>query len=439
MIGAIILQIVLIYINAVCASAEIAVISTNETKINKMAEKGDKKAKRLAKLTSEPARFLSTIQVAITLAGFLGSAFAADTFADPLVNVLLNAGVPISAGILNTICVILITLTLAFINIVFGELVPKRLAMKNAEKKALGISGFLVFISKLFAPIVFVLSKSTNGLLKLLGVSPEQEEEQVTEEEIILMAETGSEQGLIESEENEYIKNIFDFKDQTVIEACTHRKDTILLFLNESDDEWIEKIKNSKHTYFPICGNTIDDVVGVLNTKKYFRLDNTERQNVLKNAVETPMFVNENIPCNEVLLKMKTKREYFAIVVDEYGGMCGIITLQDLIKLIVGDFIEKDETADYEIIKINDTTWEIQGIAPFDEVIKRLELNISLEETDDFETFGGYVIYLKGDIPLDNETFEVTTENFNAKILKVEKKCITKMIVEVIKKEIEEE
>ena len=367
------------------------------------------------------------------------SAFAADTFADPLVNVLLNAGVPISAGILNTICVILITLTLAFINIVFGELVPKRLAMKNPEKKALGISGFLVFISKLFAPIVFVLSKSTNGLLKLLGVSPEQEEEQVTEEEIILMAETGSEQGLIESEENEYIKNIFDFKDQTVIEACTHRKDTILLFLNESDDEWIEKIKNSKHTYFPICGNTIDDVVGVLNTKKYFRLDNTERQNVLKNAVETPMFVNENIPCNEVLLKMKTKREYFAIVVDEYGGMCGIITLQDLIKLIVGDFIEKDETADYEIIKINDTTWEIQGIAPFDEVIKRLELNISLEETDDFETFGGYVIYLKGDIPLDNETFEVTTENFNAKILKVEKKCITKMIVEVIKKEIEEE
>ena len=439
MIGAIILQIVLIYVNAVCASAEIAVISTNETKINKMAEKGDKKAKRLAKLTSEPARFLSTIQVAITLAGFLGSAFAADTFAGPLVVLLLNAGVPISAGILNTICVILITLTLAFINIVFGELVPKRLAMKNPEKKALGISGFLVFISKLFAPIVFILTKSTNGLLKLLGVSPEQEEEQVTEEEIILMAETGSEQGLIESEENEFIKNIFDFKDQTVIEACTHRKDTILLFLNESDDEWIEKIKNSKHTYFPICGDTIDDVVGVLNTKKYFRLDNTERQSVLKNAVETPMFVNENIPCNEVLLKMKTKREYFAIVVDEYGGMCGIITLQDLIKLIVGDFIEKDETADYEIIKINDTTWEIQGIAPFDEVIKRLELNISLEETDDFETFGGYVIYLKGDIPLDNETFEVTTENFNAKILKVEKKCITKMIVEVIKKEIEEE
>ncbi len=439
MIGALVLQIFLIFLNAVFASAEIAVISTNETKLQKKAEKGDKRAKRLLKLKSQPAKVLSTIQVAITLAGFLGSAFAADNFAGPLTEILISLGLNIDANILNSICVVLITVILSFFSIVFGELVPKRLAMKDPEKKALGVSGLLKFISIIFAPIVWVLSATTNGLLRLLGINPNQEEEPVTEEEIILMAETGSEQGLIESEENQLIKNIFDFKDQTIGECCTHRKDAEMLFLDESDSEWDNKIKDTHHTYYPICGKDVDDVIGVLNTKNYFRLDDKSRKSVLKHAVDTPVFINENLPCNEVFYKMKSKREYFGIVVDEYGGMCGIISLRDIISLIVGDFIEKDEVADYTIKNLGENVWEINGIAPFDKVVEDLNLNIDLEENDDFETFGGYVNYIKGDIPSDGETFKIQTENFDCDVLTVEKRCITKMIITVKPKIIIEE
>ena len=271
MFGAIILQFVLIFLNAVFASAEIAVISTNETKLQKMAERGDKRAKRLVKMTSQPARFLSTIQVAITLAGFLGSAFAADNFAGPLTNVLVKAGLPLPASVINSICVILITLILAYFNIVLGELVPKRIAMKRAEKTALGISGVLRFVSVIFAPIVWLLTASTNGLLRLFGINPGEDEEEVTEEEIMMMAEAGSEKGSIDSEENELIKNIFEFKEQTVGEVCTHRKDTDLLFLSESDEEWAARIASTRHTYYPICGKGIDDIAGVLSTKEIGR------------------------------------------------------------------------------------------------------------------------------------------------------------------------
>lgn len=222
MIGAVILQIVLIFLNAIFASAEIAVISTNETKLQKMSEKGDRRAKRLVKLTSQPARFLSTIQVAITLAGFLGSAFAADNFAEPLVEALVGAGVPVPRSVLNSVCVILITLILSYFSIVFGELVPKRIAMKRAESLSLKLSGILRFVSIIFAPIVWLLTVSTNGLLKLMGINPVEDGEEVTEEEIMMMAEAGSEKGSIDSEENEFIKNVFEFKEQTVGEVCTH-------------------------------------------------------------------------------------------------------------------------------------------------------------------------------------------------------------------------
>lgn len=368
MFGAIILQFVLIFLNAVFASAEIAVISTNETKLQKMAERGDKRAKRLVKMTSQPARFLSTIQVAITLAGFLGSAFAADNFAGPLTNVLVKAGLPLPASFINSICVILITLILAYFNIVLGELVPKRIAMKRAEKTALGISGVLRFVSVIFAPVVWLLTASTNGLLRLFGINPGEDEEEVTEEEIMMMAEAGSEKGSIDSEENELIKNIFEFKEQTVGEVCTHRKDTDLLFLSESDEEWAARIASTRHTYYPICGKGIDDIAGVLSTKDYFRLDDKSRENVMKKAVSAAVFVTENTPANTLFYKMKISREYFAVVVDEYGGMSGIVTMHDLLELLVGDLTEKDDKEEYEISRLSETEWEITGLAPIDKV-----------------------------------------------------------------------
>jgi hypothetical protein len=432
MIGAIILQVVLIFLNAVFASAEIAVISANETKMQKMAEKGDKRASRLVKLTSQPAKFLSTIQVAITLAGFLGSAFAADNFAKPLVKILMNAGISIPESVVNSVCVVLITLILAYFNIVLGELIPKRIAMKKAEKMALGLSGILRFVSVLFAPIVWLLTVSTNGILRLCGINPNEEEEEVTGEEIMMMAEAGSEKGSIDTEENELIKNIFEFKELTVGEVCTHRKDTDILFMPKTDSDWKTLIHATRHTYYPVCGKDIDDVQGVLCTKDYFRLEDKSRENVMKKAVTPAVFVAENTPANTLFYKMKMTREYFAVVVDEYGGMSGIVTLHDLLEQLVGELTEKDDKAEYEIKRLGDGEWEITGLAPIDKVEEMLGVKLPEEESGEFETFGGYVCGMMGTLPEDGSTFELSTEQMNIRVLSVAERCIKKVIVTLL-------
>jgi len=233
-----VLQIFLILINAVFACAEIAVISMNDTKLSKLAATGDNRALKLTMLTSQPARFLSTIQVGITLAGFLASAFAADNFSQRLVNLLVNLGVKIPETTLATISVILITLILSYFTLILGELVPKRLAMRNAEKLALGMSGIIYFVSKVFSPIVSLLTVSTNGILRLLGIDPLAAEEAVTEEEIRMMVDEGSEKGTIDADEKEMIQNVFEFDNKTARDVMTHRTEVSLLWLDESIEQW---------------------------------------------------------------------------------------------------------------------------------------------------------------------------------------------------------
>ena len=275
------LQVVLIALNAVFACAEIAVLSVNEVKLSKMVSEGNRKARRLSRLTAQPARFLATIQVAITLAGFLGSAFAAENFSDPLVDWLVGLGVTIPPATLNTLAVILITLILSFFTLVFGELVPKRIAMKQSEKVALNISGLITVISKLFAPIVWLLSASTNGILRLLGIDPNEAEEQVGEEDIRMMVDASSEHGGIDHEEKEFIQNVFEFDDLTAEEIATHRTDVDLLWLDDTMDDWAETIHNTRHTRYPVCEDSADNVVGILNAKEYFRLADKSRESVM--------------------------------------------------------------------------------------------------------------------------------------------------------------
>ena len=231
-----ILQVVLIALNAIFASAEIAVISMNETKLKKMAADGDKRAKRLSVLTEQPAKFLATIQVAITLAGMLSSAFAAESFADPLVEMLVASNVGIPETILKSVCVLLITMILAYFNLVFGELVPKRVAMKKSETLALGLSGLLRGVSRIFAPLVWLLTVSTNAILRLAGIDPEDDDEEVSEEEIRMMLEAGNEKGTIDEEEVEMIQKVFAFDDTSVEEVCTHRIDVVTLDMDDDMD-----------------------------------------------------------------------------------------------------------------------------------------------------------------------------------------------------------
>ena len=425
---ALLLQVVLIFLNAIFASAEIAVISANQTKMEKLAEDGNKRAKRICRLTKNSSKFLSTIQVAITLASLLGSAFAADSFSEPLAALIVGKDSSYFT-VTSTICMIAITLILSYFSIVFGELIPKRIAMRNAEKLSCGLSGILTFVSYAFAPLVWLLTVSSNGILRMFGIKPEDEGEEVTEEEIMLMAEAGSEKGSIDEKENEFIQNIFEFKENDVGEVCTHRKDVDFLFERDDMSVWEEIIRKSNHTFYPVCGKDTDDVTGILNTKIYFRLDDKSRENVKKQAIFSPMFIAETMQADDLFYRMKTTREYFAVVLDEYGGINGIITLHDLIELLVGDLNEKGEQLDYEIKKLDDDTWEINGLAPFDEVVEAMELRFPEEEENDYETFGGYVCKMLGEVPDDGATAEAEDDYVKVEVLRVAEHRIEKMRV----------
>ncbi len=425
---ALVLQVVLIFLNAIFASAEIAVISANSTKMEKLAEDGNKRAKRICKLTKNSSKFLSTIQVAITLASLLGSAFAADSFAEPLATAIVGADSNYF-NVVSTVCMIIITLILSYFSIVFGELVPKRIAMRNAEKLSLVLSGILNFVSYAFAPFVWLLTVSANGILRLCGIKPEDSGEDVTEEEIMLMAEAGSEKGSIDEKENEFIQNVFEFKQNDVGEVCTHRKDVDFLFERDDPSVWEQTIKQSKHTYYPVCGKDIDDVIGVLNTKVYFRLDDKSAENVRAKAIVPPVFISETMPADDLFYRMKNTREYFAVVLDEYGGINGIITLHDLLELLVGDLNEKGEAPDYIIKQLNEDEWEIIGLAPFDEVCEALGLKFKEDEELDYETFGGYVCEMLGAVPDDGTTCECENEYVKVNVRLVNEHRIEKMIV----------
>ena len=404
----ILLQVFLIALNAVFASAEIAVISINDAKLAQMAADGDKRALRLARLTSQPARFLATIQVAITLSGFLGSAFAAENFSDGLVRWLVSLGVGVPAATLDAIAVVIITLILSYFTLIFGELVPKRVAMRKAESLALGISGLISTIATLFAPIVWFLTISTNAVLRLLGIDPNAEEETVSEEEIRMMVDVGTQKGTIDHEEKQFIQNVFEFDDLTAGEIATHRTDLTILWLEESMEEWAHTIHNSRHTRYPVCGKSADDVVGILNAEDYFRLTDRSRACVMERAVEPVYFVPESVKADVLFRNMKGGRHPLAVVLDEYGGMTGIVTINDLVEQLVGDLGDEGLCSQpLPLIEALDaSTWKIRGEAPLDEVAQALGISLPC---DKFDTFNGLVFGALAVIPLDGDTVEVET------------------------------
>ena len=424
----ILLQVILIALNAVFASAEIAVISMNDARLAKLAAEGDKRAVRLAKLTSQPSRFLSTIQVAITLSGFLGSAFAAENFSDVLVDWLVSLGVSIPVKTLNTLSVILITLILSYFTLIFGELVPKRVAMRKAESLALGISALISGIAKLCAPIVWFLTLSTNAVLRLLGIDPNAEDDEVSEEEIRMMVDAGSEKGTIDHQEKEFIQNVFEFDNLTAGEIATHRTEITLLWLEESMEDWKNTIYSSRHTLYPVCDESADNIVGILNAKDYFRMEDKSREAVMKNAVKPAYFVPENVKADVLFRNMKHTRNNLAVVLDEYGGMSGIITMNDLVEQLVGD-LGDDESLEDEILPIepiDSKTWKIHGSASLEEVSKALGISLTSEDCD---TFNGLVFGALGTVPQDGSVVEVETPELMIKVTQIQDHQVETAIV----------
>lgn len=430
------LQLILIALNAIFACAEIAIISVNDAKLAKLIAEGDKRAIRLGRLTSQPARFLATIQVAITLSGFMGSAFAAENFSDPLVELVLKWGVKIPETTLNSIAVVVITLILSYFTLVFGELVPKRVAMKKAEKLALGMSAFITVISRLFAPIVWFLTVSTNGVLRLMGIDPNAEDEEVSEEEIRMMVDVGTEKGVIDDDEKQMIQNVFEFDDITAADIATHRTEMTVLWMEDSVEDWETTIRENRHSLYPICGEDIDDIVGVLSVKDYFRLPEKSRETVMAQAVRQAYFVPDSIKADVLFERMQQSRNHFAVLSDEYGGVCGIVTMNDLLEQLVGDLNDGEEEQPPEIEQTGERVWRVEGTAPLDEVATAL--GVTLPE-DIYDTFGGYVFGEHGAIPADGTSLHLETEDLVIDVTNIAEHRMESAVVTVKEKEIEAE
>lgn len=425
MITQILVLILLIGLNAFFAASEIAFISLNDAKIEKQAKEGNKKAKQIEKMLESPSKFLSTIQIGITLAGFLSSAFASDAFAYRLAPVLNNL-IPIGTEIWQNISIIIITIILSFFTIVFGELVPKRLAMKNYEKISFATIGIIRTISIITAPFVKLLTVTTNAISKIFKVS-ENEEEIVTEEEIKMMVDQGEENGTIEEDEKEYINNVFEFNDITASEIMTHRTDIFAVDINTSPGELLEEIikDDCKHSRIPVYDETIDEIKGILYVKDIIKNINKKTFKI-KNIMKEAYFVSQSKLINELFKELQKNKKHIAIIVDEYGGTAGLITMEDILEEIVGDIYDEYDEIEEEYEKIDDKTYIISGSMPIYDVNKLLEAHIP---EGDYDTISGYLQEEMGRIPTEEEIPIVETEELTFKIEEYEDKRILKIKV----------
>lgn len=442
--GSIILKIVtlfaLILVNAFFAMSEMAIVNLNDNKIEKMAESGHKKAKQIKKLTESTSSFLSTIQIGVTLAGFLTSATAAQSFAAMLTSAIANTAIVkvIPIGVIGGFSTVIITLVMSYFSLVLGELVPKKIAIQNPEKMSFFAAPILIVVAKITKPLVKFLSLSTNGVLRLMRIDPHADEETVTEEEIRMMVDVGGEKGVIEDVQKEMIDNIFEFDDIDVADIMTHRTDMVCI---DDDEPLSEAVKLSIENGFsriPVFEEDPDNIVGIIYIKDFLKYvgSNLPKTKTIKDMMRPAYYVPETKRCGELFTEMTEKRVQMAVVVDEYGGTAGIVTLEDLLESIVGNIQDEYDQEDEEISIINETTFEVDGITDIEEV----EEHIGKTFPDgDYDTIGGYIISVLGFLPQDGEMNEVQFENIKFTVLNVEERRIGKVKVEILPVEENEE
>lgn len=440
--GSIILKVVLLFIltllNAFFAMSEIAIISLNDAKIDKMAEDGHKKARQVKKLTENSSNFLSTIQIGVTLAGFLTSATAAQSFAVMLTNALAKTAVAnvVPLGLISGVSTVLITLITSYFSLVLGELAPKKIAMQKSEQVSFAVVPVLLFVSKVCKPFVKVLSVSTNAVVRLCGMDPNADEEEVTEEEIRMMVDVGQEKGVIEDVQKEMINNIFEFDDIDVADIMTHRTDMACVEIADSLQDIIQLSIDEGYSRIPVYAEDPDNVVGVVYIKDLLKYIGTSlpKSKGLKDVMREAYFVPESKRCGALFSEMTEKHIQMAIVVDEYGGTAGLVTLEDIVEAIVGNIQDEYDNEDEEISKINETTFTIDGITDLEEVEE--QIGIKFPE-DDYDTLGGFIISRLGFLPQDGEMNTVEYENVRFTVLNVEERRIGRVKVEILPQEID--
>ena len=434
MASQLIFLVILILLNAYFAATEIAFISLNDAKIEKKAKEGNKKANTPIKEHKNPSKFLATIQIGITLAGFLSSAFASDAFAGMLAPKLNELMPFISINVWQNISIVIITIILSFFTLVFGELVPKRLAMKYYEKISYATIGVIKAISVITAPFVKLLTWATNIVSKIFGVG-EQEEEIVTEEEIKMMVDQGEEKGSIEENEKELINNVFEFNDIVASEIMTHRTDMYAIEIEQDLYEILDEIDEYKYSRIPVYRDSIDNIEGILFLKDILKSVSMRKKIKIADIIREAYFVPETKPIDEIFKELQANKMQMAIVVDEYGGTAGVLTMEDILEELVGNIFDEYDDIEFEYKKLDENTYLIDGSISLYELKKIL--NVELPEGD-YETLSGYLIEKLGRLPEEGEYPVIEDEKLTYKIQEYEDKRIRWVKVCKNKQEINE-
>lgn len=424
-----ILQVLLILVNAFFAGTEIAVISLNSISLKKEAEEGDKTAAKLVKMIENQSGFLSTIQISITLAGFLGAAFSADVLSEHLVAWLQSLGCPGSISLLNTLSVIFITIIISFFTLIFGELVPKRIAQQKAEGWARKSVSIVSALAVFFKPVVALLSFCTNLVLKIFHLKTDGNDEEVTEEDIRLMVDASGESGTIEEDEKEWIQNVFEFNDIAVDDVMTRDADTLWLQEDSSEEEILSTIRESGFSRFPVYGEDHDNVKGILIAREFLLNMTNKEKKPFKSLIRAPYLVPDSIHADKLFEDMQANKVHMAIVIDEYGSSAGIITMEDLIEEIVGNIYDEfDSEEEEEIVKLSDNKWSVSGDTLIEDLNK--ETNLNIPESEDYDTVGGLVMSTLSTIPEDGKEFDLSVDGVKIHVLKIEDKRIQRVIIE---------
>lgn len=435
----ILVLVVLVFLNAFFAASESALRSLSEGKVRKQAEEGDQKAAKLLKLIQSPDRFLSTIQVGITLAGFLASALAACSFSGPLVKWLVEtcgtAVLPQSTW--NVIAVIIITVILSYFALVLGELVPKRYAMKKCERVARTTCGVIYALAVIFRPLNWFLSKSGNAILRILRVDPKEVEEEVSEDEIRMMVDIGEETGAIETAEKEMIENIFEFNNNTAEDVMIHRTDMVMIWVEDPAEEILRTIEESGMSRFPVYNEDADDIVGILSTRDYLFNTHREKPKTFRELLRPAYFVPESVRTDILFRDMQSKKVHMAIVVDEYGGTSGLVTMEDLLEEIVGNIYDEfDPQDEQDIVRLEDNLWRVAGSAELERLAE--ELNVELPEDEEYDTLGGLVFSQLSVIPEDGSTVEMDVCDLHVKVVELSERRVEWALVSKLETEKEE-
>lgn len=415
--------VVLILLNAYFAASEIAFISLNDAKIEKQAKEGNKKAKQIYKMLKNPSKFLATIQIGITLAGFLSSAFASDAFADKLAPMLNNLLPMLGTDTWRTISIILITILLSFFTLVFGELVPKRLAMKYYEKVSFGTIGVIRGISFITAPFVKLLTFSTNVISKIFGVK-ENEEEIVTEEEIKMMIDEGEEKGTIDQEEKELLNNVFEFNDITASEIMTPRIDIFALKISQDLYEVLDELDDYKYSRIPVYEDTIDNIKGIILIKDILKDLRDKKKINIKKLIKEVHFVPESVPIDKLFRQLQRNKMQMAIVIDEYGGTAGLVTMEDILEELVGNIFDEHDEEELEYELIDENTYMVNGNISIGDLEKIIGIEIS---DGDYETLSGYLLGKLEELPPEGEETIIEDGKLTYKIEEYEDKRIKRV------------